>query len=127
MKKVIFILVGLVAVMAVFTARDMLSFQSEALEPLYNSRYIIVYGRDGCSRTQQLLSSLKEENKDYIYKKIDERSVKNEVRPRLKEAGYNTRRIILPVVDVNGKLLVNRELKLSAILEWYETLPTRTN
>ncbi len=74
--------------------------------PLKDSPYVTVYGRDACGITKRMLSDLNRSGIPYTYKIVDDPAVKDELIPRMQQAGLNTRRYGLPVVDVNAEMMI---------------------
>jgi hypothetical protein len=91
--------------------------EAPALEPLYDVPYVVVYGRKSCGLTTGMLEGLEAREVPYIFKSIDDRAVQEEVYPRMKAAGLNTRRFMLPVVDVSGRMLL--DARAPAVAERY--------
>mgnify|MGYP000208562918 CR=1 FL=1 len=89
-------------------------------EPIYDEPYVAVYGRDSCSFTKRMISSLKSKGVNYHYFIVDDKSVASELHTRMESAGLSTRRYNLPVVDVNGDILVRPTL--SEVLSEYDVL-----
>ena len=114
MKK--FMTLVLVVVVAYFAWQKY--FKDNHIEPLYEEPYVIVYGRDRCGWTQKYLKDLENEEVDLIYESVDSKDVCDELHPRMKDAGLDIRRYLLPVIDVNGQILIRPELDI--ILEAYE-------
>jgi len=75
-------------------------------EPLQDTPYVTVYGRDACGYTKQMLTGLSRSGVPYTYKIIDDPRVKKELHPRMEQAGLSTRRYGLPVVDVNAEMML---------------------
>jgi hypothetical protein len=46
------------------------NFHNNQIEALYDTPYIVVYGRDSCGWSQKYLSDLKNERLKFIYKKM---------------------------------------------------------
>ena len=82
---------------------------SGQLEPLYETPYIVVYGRTTCGWTQKCLRELKAENIDVIFENIDKPEVQGEIFPRIDAAGIDHNRISIPIIDVNGHILIGYE------------------
>jgi hypothetical protein len=86
--------------------------------PLQETPYVIVYGRQECSLTRQLMDGLEQRGIPYTFKSVDKASVAEELHPRMRAAGllddgtYN-----LPVVDVSGTLLIRPSV--STVLSLY--------
>lgn len=88
------------------------------IEALYDGPYIVVYGRDSCGWTQKFIKALDARGVEYVFESVDSREVCDELHPRMEEAGLDTRRYNLPVIDVNAHMLIRPEL--DAVLEVYE-------
>ena len=88
------------------------------LEPLFAEPYVAVYGRSSCGWTQSLLKKLADTNTNVHYFVVDERPVADSLHSRMEEAGIDTRRYNLPVVDINGELSIRP--KLNAVLSNYQ-------
>jgi hypothetical protein len=86
-----------------------------AVEPLYPIPYVVVYGRQSCGLTRQMMQDLDQRDIDYIFKSMDDQPVRDEIFPRMRAAGLDTRSFLLPVVDVSGWLLVHPSI--SAVVE----------
>lgn len=76
------------------------------LDPLYSKPYVIIYGRKRCGYTVRTLNELKNSALQYYYEPIDNRQTAALLHERMKLAGHSTRRYGLPVVDVNGIILI---------------------
>lgn len=68
--------------------------------------YVVVYGRDSCSITRSMREALTEQGTPFRYKAVDDPVVADELHKRMQSQGLNTRRYLLPVVDVNGQLAI---------------------
>jgi hypothetical protein len=75
-------------------------------EPLHESSYVVVYGRDTCGVTSRMLADLNRSGIPYEYKRVDEPQVADELHPRMEAAGLDVRRYGLPVVDVNAEMII---------------------
>ncbi len=102
-------LLFLVAVIAAAFYRwgELPSFFSMGPGPLRDSPYVMVYGRDACGITNRMRADLSLAGIPYTYKIVDDPAVKEELHPRMKAAGLNTRKYGLPVVDVNGEMMTH--------------------
>ncbi len=80
--------------------------QSGALEPMFELPYVIVYGKTNCSWTQKCMQELRAEGIDPIFENIDEPDVKKEAFERVEAAGYPRNQVVIPIVDVNGHIVV---------------------
>ncbi len=83
-------------------------------EPLRDSPYVMVYGRDACGITKRMLADLGRAGIPYTYKIVDDPAVKEELHPRMKTARLNTRKYGLPVVDVNGEMMMRPKSEVVA-------------
>jgi len=81
------------------------------LEPLYDTPYIVVYGRNSCRITQKIMTGLTVANIPFEYQIIDESAVADTLHRRMRKAGLSVRRYQLPVVDVNNNLFTRPTLK----------------
>lgn len=90
------------------------------VQPLYQKPYIVVYGRETCGNCQALRKGLDSQSVPYVWKIIDEAPNGQEVYPRMKEAGLDTSRFSLPVVDVNAEMLIHPET--AAVVEKYRAI-----
>ena len=75
-------------------------------EPLRESSYVVVYGRDTCGRTKSLLKGLDRSGVPYEYKRVNDSAVADELHPRMAAAGLDTGYYLLPVVDVNADITI---------------------
>jgi hypothetical protein len=85
------------------------NFHNNQIEALYDTPYIVVYGRDSCGWSQKYLRDLKNERLKFIYKNGDNKGVNFELHPRMEKAGLDTRRYNLPVIDVSGQIFIRPE------------------
>ncbi len=83
-------------------------------EPLRDSPYVMVYGRDASLTTERMLTGLSRARIPYSYKNADDPAVKKELHPRMKKARLNTRKYGLPVVDVNGEMMMSPKSEVVA-------------
>ncbi len=81
-------------------------WQSQSVEPLYNEPYLVVYGRDSCGFTQQTLGQLKAAGVKFRYQSVDDRAVADLLHARMQSKGIDTRRYLLPVVDLNNAISI---------------------
>ena len=101
------LLLFLAIIWAVFVGWSKLpSLFSTGPEPLKDSPYVTVYGRKACGITRRMLSELGRSGTPYTHKSVDDPAVKKELHPRMEQAGLSTRRYGLPVVDVNGEMMI---------------------
>jgi hypothetical protein len=85
-------------------------FRGEPIEALYEEPYIVVYGRDSCGWTQKFLKDLEARGIEFSFESVDSRAVCDELHPRMKAAGLDTRRYNLPVIDVNAHMFIRPEV-----------------
>ncbi|TVZ37850.1 glutaredoxin [Alteromonadaceae bacterium 2753L.S.0a.02] len=89
-------------------------------EPLFNTPYVAVYGRDSCGWTQKMIKELKRENIPYQYFIIDREGVAAVLHERMKASGISTRRYNLPVVDTNGTIEIRPNIE-QVTAKYYST------
>lgn len=90
------------------------------IDALYELPYVVVYGKTTCGWTQKCLRELKEQNIDVIFENIDKHEVQMEIFPRIDAAGHKRNRISIPIVDVNGHILIGYEPdKILALYQQY--------
>ena len=82
------------------------------------SPHVTVYGRDRCGITRRMSSDLQRSGVPFEYKSVDHPGVGDELHPRMEAAGLDTRRYGLPVVDVNGEMMIRP--KPQAIAQKYQ-------
>ncbi|MDO3384674.1 hypothetical protein QWI17_02355 [Gilvimarinus sp. SDUM040013] len=76
------------------------------VEPLMDYSYVAVYGRDSCGWTQKTLKELRQAGTYYQYYSVDNSQVADKLHSRMKASGIKVRRYNLPVVDVNGSIMI---------------------
>ena len=81
----------------------------EPPEPLYQTPYIIVYGRDACGYSQLMRSNLESARIPYIFEIVDKAEVAKILHKRMEASGIDTSSYYLPVVDLNGRISVRPE------------------
>lgn len=79
--------------------------------------YIIVYGRRGCSLTQNMLAALDAERLPYTFKSVDTPAARDEMWAWIHSWQPRTNRVTYPVMDVNGRLLIHPPFE--TVLERY--------
>tara|TARA_B100000446_G_C10483076_1_gene316750 strand:+ start:254 stop:628 length:375 start_codon:yes stop_codon:yes gene_type:complete len=77
-----------------------------SVAPLEARSYIAVYGRDTCGWTQRALQVFERNGVNYRYFIVDDRQVAERLHSRMQAAGLSTGRYQLPVIDVNGEMMV---------------------
>ena len=83
-----------------------------AVKPLYPYSYIVVYGSNACSLCEDFMKALTEMGTPYLFKDIKASENDNaEIISRMKKAGLDTSRFTMPVVDVNGKIMLEPDAK----------------
>lgn len=86
-------------------------FKAQTVEPLKSEPYLVVYGRDSCGFTQQTIRELKKASVKFEYLSVDDKSVADSLHFRMESKGINTRRYLLPVVDLNNSFSIRPENK----------------
>ncbi|MCG8394853.1 MAG: hypothetical protein MI745_17395 [Pseudomonadales bacterium] len=114
MKNLIIIVI---VVIAGYKAWEQLS-PGKSVSPLESRSYIAVYGRDNCGWTQRALKELARSGVNYKYYVVDHSPVAEQLHARMEQSGISTRRYNLPVIDVNGELMVRPEL--GVVMEKYK-------
>lgn len=83
----------------------------QSIEPLFAEPYVAVYGRATCGYTTSALRELKNSGVNYKVFDIDDRDTANILHARMEQSGISTRRYNLPVIDVNGSIMVRPEIE----------------
>jgi glutaredoxin len=83
-------------------------------QPLRDSLYVVVYGRDTCGITKRMRAALDRAGVPYEYKSVDNAGVGDELHPRMQAAGLDTGRYGLPVVDVNAEMFIRPKANIIA-------------
>jgi arsenate reductase-like glutaredoxin family protein len=112
------IIVMLAVALGYLGYQKFISKSETTLEPLYETPYVVVYGKTTCGWTQKCLRELKEQNIDTIFENIEEQEVQRKIFSRIDAAGLDRNRIVIPIVDVNGHILIGYEP--DKIIELYE-------
>jgi glutaredoxin len=113
MKK--FLIAALIILVA-YHAWQTFSNRPSRLESLYKEPYVVVYGRDSCSFTQNLLKELRDRDIKYIYENVDDEGVEDKLHPRMEKAGLDTKKYLLPVIEVNGEMFIRPKLEIVLVL-----------
>ncbi len=79
-------------------------YQDSQIDPLYRSPYLVVYGRDSCGVTQQTMRELEAAGVSFEFQSVDDQQVADQLHARMDSSGIDTRRYLLPVVDLNNHL-----------------------
>lgn len=79
------------------------------LPPLYQKPYIVVYGSESCGFCQAMKKELTARSIHFVWKRIDQEPARGEIFSRMKKSGLDTSYFMLPVVDVNARILVHPE------------------
>lgn len=86
----------------------MINIQSTGTNIFQNTESIIVYGSDSCHYCIETKSYLEKNNKTFEYFDIDNNQLKqNEMIRKLKKNNIPLNNVSLPVIDFNGKILIN--------------------
>lgn len=81
------------------------------LQPVFDSPYVAVYGRDSCAHTQRLLRNLKANGVTPHYFSVDDKAVADALHMRMESQGISTRLYDLPVVDVNANISIRPSIE----------------
>ena len=90
-------------------------------DPLYDSPYVVVYGRNTCGHTQKTIKELKKAGIPFEYQIVDDKSVADLLHARMQDSGIDTRRYNLPVVDVSNDISIRPAT--AVILDAYDNSP----
>lgn len=66
--------------------------------------YVVVYGRDTCGYTTRMRDALRGAGIPFDYRIVDQPDVADRLHMRMNQAGLQTRRYGLPVVEVSGQM-----------------------
>lgn len=69
----------------------------------------VLYGRDSCSRCASIQAKLDEAHIPYKYMNLDDSSSVSEMWKAVRAAKPGTKKVLLPVLNVKGTILVNPE------------------
>ena len=72
---------------------------------------VVLYGSEGCAACRTFKRGLDREGVAYAFKDVEDGRVRKELFPRMERAGMDTGYFVLPVVDVNGQLACQPDLK----------------
>ena len=92
-------------------------YQDSQIDPLHHSPYLVVYGRDSCGFTQQTMRKLKAAGVGFEFQNVEDQQLADQLHARTDSSGIDTRRYLLPVVDLNNHLKTrpdNAELIIDA-------------
>lgn len=109
---------ALACILIVAVGAAIFSAHQPKVAPLHAESYVIIYGRATCGLTRKMAEKLTEAGIPYTFKSIDDPSVGDEIYPRMRAAGLDTSYFILPVIDVNGHILLDAKVK--TIARYYE-------
>jgi glutaredoxin len=85
-------------------------------------RTVIVYGRDGCSRTQHAIQQLAQQGVKYQYKNTDNQADANEMYQRIRNANITIGNSVnLPVIYVNTPKTTVINPNITEIINLYRT------
>lgn len=101
MKKLLIILILLG-----FGHKGWEMYRRQTLQPLHTEPYLVVYGRQTCGYTKSLVRDLNRSGIRYEFLNIDDPQVSDLLHRRMEDAGIETRRYNLPVVDLNNSISV---------------------
>lgn len=92
-------------------------YKISSIKPVYDSPYMIVYGRDSCGFTQSTIKALTKEGIKFHYMSVDDKAVRDSLHERMRSSGMDTSFYYLPVVDLNNSIRIrpkNEELVVNA-------------
>jgi glutaredoxin len=112
---------GLVVVLGLYQAWGKFGPRNEVLAHAPNAPYVLVYGRDSCGYTGQMRLGLTRQGVAFGYHQVDNDTVADELHGKMQQLGLNTAYYELPVVEVNGRLLLRPEL--DRVLQIYRESP----
>lgn len=115
------LVLGLVVLLGLYQAWGKLGPRNEVLAHVPGSPYLVVYGRDSCGYTGQMRTELARQGMAFSYRQVDNGAVADELHDKMHQLGLNTAYYELPVVEVNGHLLVRPEL--DRLLQVYRNSP----
>ena len=75
-------------------------------DPGLQSPSIVVYGRETCGYTKQMLASLAAKGIRATFRSVDDAAQADHLHARMEAAGLDTGHYQLPVVDANGQLSI---------------------
>lgn len=111
-------ILALIFILVVAVGFAVSSTRQPKVAPLYAEPYVIIYGRADCGLTRAMAEDLFEAGIPYQFKSIDDPGVGDEIYPRMRAAGLDTSYFLLPVIDVNGHILLKAKVK--DIARYYE-------
>jgi hypothetical protein len=111
-------ILALIFILVVVVGFAVSNTRQPKVAPLYAEPYVIIYGRADCGLTRAMAEDLFEAGIPYQFKSIDDPGVGDEIYPRIRAVGLDTSYFLLPVIDVNGHILL--EAKVKDIARYYE-------
>lgn len=100
------VMVVAACILAIFILAAGVGQEVPNVGPLYETPYVIVYGRQDCAICRGLMDDLESRGIPYTSKSVDLNAVQQELHPRMRQAGLDTSSYGLPVVDVSGALMI---------------------
>ncbi len=89
-----------------YLMRDRIRLLVDPPKPVRATPYVTVYGRDSCGWTGALREELRLRGVPFQFQIIDDSAVGAELYPRMQRQGLSVEFFNLPVVDVNGGLVI---------------------
>ncbi|MBN1524748.1 MAG: hypothetical protein JW904_09705, partial [Spirochaetales bacterium] len=81
---------------------------------------ICVYGRDTCMNCQALRKSLDNAGVGYTFYNVDNDALRNsEMWDKIRKSGADEKSVLLPVVEVNGTVLVNHPTNVNMLKPYF--------
>jgi glutaredoxin len=108
MKKILLVLLALG--LAYGAWRYYFQQPKPAAGPLTQCSYVALYGTDTCGICVGYREDLRKMGIPFRDYDLNNPSVRDELYPRMRKAGFNTNSFALPVIDVNGKIIIRPDL-----------------
>jgi hypothetical protein len=106
MKKLLYV----VLVLALAYAAWHFMLRPKQVAPLVQRSYVALYGTDTCGVCASYRRDFGKMGIPYMDYDITNSSVQDQLYPRMRKVGLSTESFSLPVIDVNGRILIRPEL-----------------
>ncbi len=107
MKKLFYV----VLVLALGYAAWHFMLRPKRVEPLVPRSYVALYGTATCGVCARYRQDLGKMGIPYMDYDLNNPGTQDQLYPRMRKAGLSTESFSLPVIDVNGKILIRPELE----------------